>query len=49
MVTAMRRKIFTAMTRARYRLTLSYYGMLPKPLEPLLENMWCENFMLPQQ
>jgi hypothetical protein len=48
MVTAMRRKIFTAMTRARYRLTLSYYGMLPKPLEPLLENVWCENFVLPQ-
>jgi superfamily I DNA/RNA helicase len=44
-VTAMRRKIFTAMTRARYRLIMSYYGMLPKPLEPLLENVWCENFV----
>jgi len=46
MVTAMRRKIFTAMTRARYRLMLSYYGMLPTPLEPLLDNVWCENFTL---
>lgn len=44
-VTVMRRKIFTAMTRARYRLILSYHGMLPKPLEPLLENVWCENFI----
>jgi hypothetical protein len=43
-VTVMRRKIFTAMTRARHRLILSYHGMLPKPLEPLLENVWCENF-----
>lgn len=43
-VTVVRRKIFTAMTRARYRLILSYQGMLPKPLEPLLENVWCENF-----
>jgi hypothetical protein len=43
-VTAMRRKIFTAMTRARHRLILSYHGMLPKPLEPLLENVWCENY-----
>jgi thymidine kinase len=44
-VTGMRRKIFTAMTRARYRLTMSYHGMLPAPLEPLLENVWCENFI----
>jgi hypothetical protein len=43
-VTTMRRKIFTAMTRARFRLVLSYHGMLPTPLEPLLENVWCENF-----
>ncbi len=45
-VSAGRRKIFTAMTRARYRLVMSYCGMLPKPLEPLLENVWCENFTL---
>ena len=45
-VTAVRRKIFTAMTRARYRLLLSYCGMLPKPLEPMLGNMWCENYNL---
>jgi hypothetical protein len=43
-VTTVRRKIFTAMTRARFRLILSYHGMLPRPLEPLLENVWCENF-----
>jgi hypothetical protein len=43
-VTAIRRKVFTAMTRARYRLVLSYTGMLPRPLEPLLENVWCESY-----
>lgn len=43
-VTAVRRKVFTAMTRARWRLTLSYQETLPKPLEPLVENVWCENF-----
>ncbi len=43
-VTATRRKLFTAMTRARYRLMMSYQGTLPKPLEPLLEHMWCETF-----
>ncbi|MEZ4668255.1 MAG: UvrD-helicase domain-containing protein [Anaerolineae bacterium] len=42
-VTAARRKLFTAMTRARYRLILSYQGALPQPLEPLLEHMWCES------
>ncbi|MBL8152799.1 MAG: UvrD-helicase domain-containing protein [Anaerolineae bacterium] len=42
-VTQGRRKLFTAMTRARYRLMLSYQGALPKPLEPLLEWMWCES------
>lgn len=43
-VTAMRRKVFTAMTRARYRLTLTYQTTLPRPLEPLLEHVWCENY-----
>lgn len=42
-VTQGRRKLFTAMTRARYRLALSYQGTLPKPLEPLLEWVWCES------
>ncbi len=42
-VTTMRRKVFTAMTRARYRLLLSYQGALPRPLEALLEHMWCES------
>ncbi len=43
-VTTIRRKVFTAMTRARWRLVMSYEGTLPKPLEPLVENVWCENF-----
>ncbi len=42
-VTVARRKLFTAMTRARYRLVMSYQGTLPKPLEPLLEHMWCDS------
>ena len=42
-VTVGRRKLFTAMTRARYRLVMSYQGTLPKPLEPLLDHMWCES------
>lgn len=42
-VTTTRRKLFTAMTRARYRLMLSYQGTLPKPLETLSEHMWCES------
>ncbi len=42
-VTVARRKLFTAMTRARYRLVMSYQGALPKPLEPLLDHMWCES------
>ncbi len=42
-VTAARRKLFTAMTRARYRLTLSYQGTLPAPLTPLLDYTWCES------
>jgi superfamily I DNA/RNA helicase len=42
-VTVARRKLFTAMTRARYRLVMSYHGTLPKPLEPLLDHMWCES------
>lgn len=42
-VTVARRKLFTAMTRARYRLVMSYQGTLPKPLEPLLPHMWCES------
>lgn len=43
-VTTIRRKVFTAMTRARWRLVMSYEGTLPRPLEPLVENVWCENF-----
>jgi hypothetical protein len=43
-VTNIRRKVFTAMTRARWRLVLSYQGTLPNPLQPLVDNMWCENF-----
>ncbi|MBI1276930.1 MAG: AAA family ATPase [Anaerolineaceae bacterium] len=42
-VTVVRRKLFTAMTRARYRLVMSYQSLLPKPLEPLLPHMWCES------
>ena len=42
-VTVARRKLFTAMTRARYRLVMSYQGALPKPLEPVLDHMWCES------
>jgi superfamily I DNA/RNA helicase len=42
-VTVARRKLFTAMTRARYRLVMSYHSTLPKPLEPLLDHMWCES------
>ncbi len=42
-VSVARRKLFTAMTRARYRLVMSYQGILPKPLEPLLDHMWCES------
>lgn len=42
-VTVGRRKLFTAMTRARYRLVMTYQGTLPKPLEPLLDHMWCES------
>jgi hypothetical protein len=43
-VAAMRRKLFTAMTRARFRLVMSYAGVLPKPLLPLLDHMWCESY-----
>lgn len=42
-VTVVRRKLFTAMTRARYRLVMTYQGNLPVPLEPLLPYMWCES------
>lgn len=42
-VTVVRRKLFTAMTRARYRLVMSYQGQLPAPLAPLLPQMWCES------
>ncbi len=47
-VTSIRRKVFTAMTRARWRLVMSYEGTLPKPLEALVENVWCENFEVAQ-
>jgi hypothetical protein len=40
----MRRKLFTAMTRARFRLVMSYAGVVPKPLLPLLDHMWCESY-----
>ena len=35
-ISAKRRKVFTAMTRARYRLTLTYQSALPVALTPLL-------------
>jgi hypothetical protein len=41
-----RRRVFTAMTRARYRLTMTYQGVLPEALKPLIghvvheENQW---------
>lgn len=41
-VTNARRKLFTAMTRARYRLILSHQGQLPAPLEPLRASDWVE-------
>lgn len=36
-VAMVRRKLFTAMTRARYRLALSCTGTLPSPLIPLID------------
>ncbi len=36
-ISTMRRRIFTAMTRARQMLALSYQNTLPEPLQPLLE------------
>lgn len=42
-VTAGRRKLYTAMTRARWRLFLSYQRTLPSPLQPLLNYVWCES------
>lgn len=41
-VTVTRRRLFTAMTRARYRLTMTYTGILPSPLNPLLDYCWLE-------
>jgi hypothetical protein len=41
-VTVTRRRLFTAMTRARYRLTMTYTGTLPTPLHPLLAYCWLE-------
>jgi hypothetical protein len=38
-IAIVRRKIFTAMTRARYRLTLSAVGTVPAPLHPLIDLM----------
>ncbi|MBZ0317998.1 MAG: UvrD-helicase domain-containing protein [Anaerolineae bacterium] len=38
-----RRRIFTAMTRARYRLYMSHHGNLPSQLEPINEHVWREN------
>lgn len=43
-VSSIRRKLFTAMTRARWRLTLSYQETLPAPLTPLLESTLSEVF-----
>lgn len=34
------RKTFTAMTRARHQLTMTYQGDLPHALEPLVEHTW---------
>ena len=42
-VAGIRRKIFTAMTRARYRLVLSHSGPLPPALAPLAEVALSEN------
>jgi superfamily I DNA/RNA helicase len=47
-VSSIRRKIFTAMTRARWRLTLSHQETLPQPLMPLLENTLGEIFSVPK-
>jgi|GEM_PF-386151 hypothetical protein len=44
-IAAMRRKIFTAMTRARRRLFMTYHGRLPTPLNPLLEVTFCESYV----
>lgn len=38
-ISAKRRKFFTAMTRARYQLTLTYQQILPEALTPILEHV----------
>ncbi|KXK24199.1 MAG: UvrD/REP helicase [Chloroflexi bacterium OLB15] len=43
-VAAIRRKIFTALTRSRYRLVISYHGTIPAPLEPLLPVTFNESY-----
>jgi hypothetical protein len=43
-VSIVRRKLFTAMTRAQHHLILTYQDVLPKPLYPVLDHMWCENY-----
>ncbi len=46
-IAAMRRKLFTAMTRARSRLYLSYSGTLPDALAPLLDYVANESYPAP--
>lgn len=38
-----RRRIFTAMTRARFRLYMSHHGKLPSQLDPIHEHVWRES------
>ncbi|MCQ3931661.1 MAG: hypothetical protein DPW16_14485 [Chloroflexi bacterium] len=38
-----RRRIFTAMTRARHHLYMSHHGKLPSQLEQITEHVWREN------
>jgi superfamily I DNA/RNA helicase len=38
-VSTVRRRIFTAMMRAREKLVLSYHKTLPEALQPLLEHV----------
>jgi len=43
-VAAVRRKVFTALTRSRYRLVISYHGQLPAPLEALVPVTFSETY-----
>jgi hypothetical protein len=42
-ITRIRQRIFTAMTRARYQLTLSHHGVFPTALDPILPHVWHES------